>query len=30
LKKLLESIGFVVERIENDGGTNLVAIAIKP
>ena len=30
LRKLLESIGFIVERIENDGGTNLVAIAIKP
>lgn len=30
LKKLLETIGFTVERIENDGGTNIVAIAIKP
>jgi hypothetical protein len=30
LKKLLESIGFIVERIENDGDTNAVAIVIKP
>jgi hypothetical protein len=30
LKKLLESIGFIVERIGNDGDTNIVAIAIKP
>jgi ubiquinone/menaquinone biosynthesis C-methylase UbiE len=30
LKKLLESIGFVVERIENDGGTNVIASVRKP
>jgi predicted SAM-dependent methyltransferase len=30
LKKLLERIGFIVERIENDGGTNIVAIVRKP
>jgi SAM-dependent methyltransferase len=30
LKQLLESIGFVVERIENDGGSNIVATVKKP
>jgi len=30
LKKLLESIGFKVERIENDGGTNIVCWVCKP
>jgi ubiquinone/menaquinone biosynthesis C-methylase UbiE len=30
LKKLLESIGFVVERIENDGGTNIACWVRKP
>jgi len=30
LKKLLESHGFVVESMKNDGGTNIIAKAIKP
>ena len=30
LKKLLESIGFKVERIENDGGSNIICLASKP
>jgi SAM-dependent methyltransferase len=30
LRRLLESIGFRVERIENDGGTNIVCWAVKP
>jgi len=30
LKKLLESVGFVVERIENDGGTNIICWVRKP
>ena len=30
LKKLLEGIGFVVEKIENDGGTNIICHARKP
>jgi ubiquinone/menaquinone biosynthesis C-methylase UbiE len=30
LKKLLESIGFVVESIENDGDTNLICWVRKP
>jgi SAM-dependent methyltransferase len=30
LKKLLESIGFIVERIENDKGTNLICWVRKP
>jgi len=30
LKKLLESIGFAVEKIENDGGTNIVCWIRKP
>ena len=29
LKRLLESIGFRVERIENDGGTNIMCWAVK-
>lgn len=30
LKRLLEEIGFVVDKIENDGGTNIVCHAHKP
>jgi len=30
LRKLLESIGFIVERIQNDGGTNIVCWVVKP
>jgi predicted SAM-dependent methyltransferase len=30
LKQLLESIGFVVERIGGDGGTNIVCWVVKP
>ena len=30
LKKLLESVGFVVEDIRNDGGTNIICSARKP
>ena len=30
LKKLLETVGFVVEDIYNDGGTNIVCYARKP
>jgi len=30
LKKLLESIGFKIEKIVNDGGTNLMCYCIKP
>ena len=30
IKKLLESIGFKIEKIENDGGTNLMCYCIKP
>ncbi len=30
LKELLEKIGFVVEKIENDGGTNIICYARKP
>jgi len=30
LKRLLESIGFVVEDIKNDGGTNIICHARKP
>ncbi len=30
LKRLLESIGFVVEKIENDGGTNIICWVVKP
>lgn len=29
LKELLESIGFKIEKIENDGGTNIVCVAVK-
>jgi len=29
LKKMLESIGFIVEKIQNDGGTNLFCYARK-
>ena len=29
LKRLLESIGFVVEKIQNDGGSNMMAYARK-
>jgi predicted SAM-dependent methyltransferase len=30
IRKLLESIGFKIEKIENDGGTNLICYCIKP
>jgi predicted SAM-dependent methyltransferase len=30
IRKLLESIGFKIEKIENDGGTNLICHCIKP
>jgi len=30
IRKLLESIGFKIEKIENDGGTNLMCYCIKP
>ena len=30
LWRLLEETGFRVEKIENDGGTNIVAVAVKP
>jgi predicted SAM-dependent methyltransferase len=30
LRQLLESIGFVVERIGSDGGTNIVCWVVKP
>jgi len=30
LKRLLESVGFKVERIENDGGSNILCQAVKP
>jgi len=29
LKELLESLGFKIEKIENDGGTNIVCVAVK-
>ena len=29
LKRLLEKHGFVVERVENDGGTNIICVARK-
>ena len=29
LRELLESLGFKVEKIENDGGTNIVCVAVK-
>jgi len=29
LKELLESMGFMIEKIENDGGTNIVCVAAK-
>jgi predicted SAM-dependent methyltransferase len=30
LKQLLESVGFVVEKIESDGGTNIMCWVVKP
>ena len=30
LRRLLESVGFVVERIGSDGGTNIVCWVVKP
>jgi predicted SAM-dependent methyltransferase len=30
IRALLESIGFKIEKIENDGGTNLMCYCIKP
>jgi predicted SAM-dependent methyltransferase len=30
IRALLESIGFKIEKIENDGGTNLMYYCIKP
>ena len=29
LRELLESLGFKIEKIENDGGTNIVCVAVK-
>jgi predicted SAM-dependent methyltransferase len=30
MRALLERVGFKVERLESDGGTNMLAVAVKP